>query len=199
MDIIITALYWIATALVVLALATAIGLLAAPAQLRALARPLDRWRSLRPALGPLDKPHYTERRIYHHHRLIGTLIVIGAGYTLLRLSAIDHQATLALLPSHWDNNLRALLAANAYWFLLVSNLIALFIGLAVYFRPSMLKHLETRSNRWVSTRQAIKPLDVSHGGLNAVLWNRPRLTGTFLLLGSLYIWSILLAYRHGIL
>lgn len=199
MEIIITALYWSASVLTVLALATGIGLLLAPAQLRELARPLDRWRSLRPMLGQLDKPHYTERQLYHRHRLVGGLIVAGAGYTLLRLSGIDHQATLALLPDHWDHGLRSLAAANAYWFLLITNLAALGVGLVVYFRPSLLKHLETRSNHWLSTRQAIKPLDVSHGELNALLWGRPRATGLFLVLGSLYIWSVLLAYRHGIL
>lgn len=199
MDIIITALYWSATALIILALATGIGLLVAPAQLRALARPLDRWHSVRPALGPLDKPHYTERRLYHHHRLLGALVVAGAGYTLLRLSAIDPQATAALMPAGWDGSLRALAAANSYWFLLVSNLAALGVGLVVYFRPSLLKRLETRSNRWLSTRQAMKPLDVYHGEVNTMLWDSPRATGIFLILGSLYVWSVLLVYRHGIL
>lgn len=199
MEIIITALYWSATVLTVLALAIGIGLLIAPAQLRELARPLDRWRSLRPALGQLDKPHYIERRLYHRHRLVGGLIVAGAGYTLLRLSGTDHQTTLALLPGDWDHGLRSLAAANAYWLLLLSNLAALGVGLTVYFRPSLLKRLETRSNHWLSTRQAIKPLDVSHGELGARLWSRPRATGLFLVLGSLYIWGVLLAYRHGIL
>ncbi len=199
MDTIITALYWIATTLILLALATGIGLLAAPAQLRALIRPLDRWHSLRPALGALDKPRYTERGIYRHHRLAGALIVAGAGYTLLRLTGIDHQATLALLPDNWDSGLRTLLAANTYWLLLLSNLAALGVGLAVYFRPSLLKHLETRSNRWLSSRQAMKPLDTWHSEANTALWHHPRLTGSFLLLGSLYVWGVLLAYRHGIL
>lgn len=199
MDIIVDALYWIATALILFSLATALGLLAVPAQLQSLARVLDRWHSLRPTLGPLDKPRHTERRIYRHHRLAGALIVAGAGYTLLRLSAIDHQATLALLPDHWDDVLRSLFAANSYWFLLVTNLAALGIGLVVYFRPSLLKHLETRSNHWLSTRQAMKPLDTYHTGLNVALWHRPRLTGAFLLLGSVYVWAVLIAYRHGIL
>ncbi|WP_127474657.1 hypothetical protein [Sulfurivermis fontis] len=199
MDIIITALYWSATALVVLALLTGIGLLVAPGPLRDLARPLDRWHSLRPALGPLDKPHYTERRIYHHHRLVGALFVFGAGYTLLRLPGVDPQAALGLMPENWDGNLRGLLAANVYWLLLVANFAALILGLVVYFRPSLLKRLEARSNRWLSTRQAMKPLDVYHSEWNTLLWRRPRLTGLFITAGSLYIWIILLAYRHGVL
>lgn len=199
MDLIADALYWIATALIITALATGIALLTVPAQLRTLTRPLDRWHSLRPALGPLDKPHYAERRLYHHHRLFGALIVAGAGYTLLRLPGLDHQAALDLLPVTWDSSLRSLLAANIYWLLLVSNLAALGIGLVVYFRPSLLKHLETRSNHWLSTRQAMKPLDTWRTELNTTLWNHPRLTGAFLLLGGLYVWSVLLAYRHGIL
>jgi hypothetical protein len=199
MDIVSTALYWIATALVLLALATGLGLLAAPARLQTLARPLDRWHSLRPALGLLDKPHHTEQRIYRHHRLVGALVVAGAGYTLLRLPGIDHQAALALLPAAWDSTLRSLLAANAYWILLLANLAALSVGLAVYFRPSLLKHVEARSNRWLSTRQAMKPLDTWHTELDVTLWRHPRLTGAFVLLGSLYVWGVLLAYRHGIL
>jgi len=199
MDLIADALYWIASALILLALATALGLLAAPARLQSLARVLDSWHSLRPALGPLDKPRYTERRIYRHHRLAGALIVAGAGYTLLRLAGIDTHATLALLPAHWDEGLRALLAANVYWFLLLANLAALGVGLAVYFRPSLLKHLEARSNHWLSTRQAMKPLDTYHTELNVALWRHPRLTGAFLLIGSVYVWAVLIAYRHGIL
>ncbi|GAB4303424.1 MAG: hypothetical protein Kow0096_25500 [Thiohalomonadaceae bacterium] len=186
MDIIITALYWSATALVILALLTGIGLLVAPERLRALARTLDRWYSLRPALGPLDKPHYTERRLYHHHRLVGALFVLGAGYTLLRLPGVDPQAALGLMPESWGDALRGLLAANTYWLLLVVNLAALLLGLVVYFRPSLLKRLETRSNQWLSTRQAMKPLDVYHSEWNTRLWSRPRLAGLFVTAGSLY-------------
>lgn len=199
MDLIADALYWIATALILLSLAAALGLLAVPAQLHALARTLDRWHSLRPALAPLDKPHYTERRLYRHHRLVGALVVCGASYTLLRLAGLDPQAALGLLPEGWDDRLRGLLAANFYWFLFLANLAALGVGLVVYFRPSLLKPLETRANRWLSTRQAMKPLDVRHTGLDRALWRHPRRTGAFLLIGSLYLWAVLLAYRHGIL
>lgn len=199
MDLIADALYGIATALILLSLATAFGLLAVPAQLQSLARTLDRWHSLRSTLGPLDKPHYTERRIYRHHHLFGALIVAGAGYTLLRLAGIDIHAIPALLPAHWDEALRSLLAANFYWFLLLANLATLGVGLVVYFRPSLLRPLETRSNRWLSTRQAMKPLDTYHTSLNIALWRRPRRVGAFLLIGSLYLWAVLIAYRHGIL
>lgn len=199
MELFIDALYWIVTAAVALAFATGLGLLIAPTWLRERSRPLDFWHSLRPATGPLEKPRYVERNLYRHHRLIGFLLVCGAGYTLLRLATTDSLAMLAVLPAHWDRAMREISAASAYWFLGLGNLAALGVGCAIFFRPSLLKSLEARSNRWLSTRQAAKPMDVYHNGADIWLWQHSRATGIFLLLGSIYIWSVMLAYRHGIL
>jgi hypothetical protein len=199
MELFIDALYWTATAAVALAFATGLGLLLAPTWLREHTRPLDFWHSLRPATGPLEKPRYVEGRLYHHHRLLGFLLVCGSAYTLLRLAMVDSQTMQAVLPTHWDRALREISATSAYWFLGLSSVAALGVGCAVFFRPSLLKSLEAGSNRWLSTRQAAKPMDVYHNGADVWLWRHSRATGIFLLLGSVYIWGVLLAYRHGVL
>jgi len=199
MEFLSDSLYWIACIVMALAFVVAVGLLFAPAQLRTVARSLDRWHSLRPLLGPLEKPRYTERRFYRHHRLTGVFVVFGAGYILLRLSAISADQAQSLLPAYWTDISRLLVAAAAYWFLIVGSIMAFGVGLLVFFRPSLLKHPEVVANRWLSTRQALKPLDVSRSSVDRAVWHHPRLTGALLLLGIAYIWIIVYAYRGGLL
>ena len=198
MDLVLQALFLFGATVLALALLVGAGLVVWPEKMRQLSARLDRWHSLRVMLGPLDRQHLVERRIYRYHRIAGLLITVGAGYTLLMLFTIAPSATGALLPASIDPGLRDLLATAVYGFLLVSNAGALGVGLLVYFRPSALKSAETAGNRWLSTRRVTKPLDVIHNGLDTTLWRHPRLIGAFILAGVLYVIGVFAAYHFGI-
>ncbi len=192
-------LYWLAVVLAAFAAFVGAMLVFAPQGLHRLTRRLDRWYSLRATLAPLDKPHYIERRFYRHHRLLGAILVVGSSYSLIRLAGVNSGVVTAVLPAHWPEALQLALTQALIFALAAANLFALGCGAVVYFRPSLLKSLEKWSNRWMSTRQALKPLDVPHREVDTYLWHHERGVGLLLLLAGIYVAIMLLAYRSHLL
>lgn len=178
-----------------IALLTGIWLLLNPSSLRGLTKYLDHWYSLRRAMKPLEIEHHEERIFYRHHKPFGLFILIGSLYTLYRqLFSYEPTQVAGLFDFGISPQAQDWLAESFYLFITLGNAAALLLGLLILFRPSLLKHLEQWANRWVSTRQVMRPLDTSHGEIDALLYRHPRITGAFLTLGSLYIIAILITH-----
>lgn len=119
----------------------------------------------------LEVPQYLEPLFYRHARPLGLGLMLGA----LLLLYLNWQ-----LPAQVSDNSPALwawLAESLYWFLWLAGIAILFIGLACVVRPSLLKPLEARANRWVSTRQKTRLLSEEHTPLDDLLRQYPRLFG----------------------
>lgn len=113
------------------------------------------------ALHELDRQWRIERWIYRHHRLFGLLVVLTALACIWQLLKLE----LAVSPTAggaWD---------VFAWLLLVGQAFNLAVGLVVLTRPSLLKPLETLTNRWHS-----------FGDLNAGRSMPPRLKALLLFL-----------------
>lgn len=189
-------LFWLILALLGFVFSCGLGLLVVPNAMFRLSNYLDRWHSLRGWLGPMDRPHYTEAYLYSHHRLIGLLLTLGSAYTLLRLSSFDPLAASSLFPNTWPRPLLEIILGSLPALLLITNLIALVLGVLIYFRPSLLRHFEEGANHWYSARQALRPLDIPRPELDNYLWRHPRTVGLFLVLGSIYIAAMSILHLH---
>jgi len=149
---------------------------------------LGRWYSTRRALHPLDRPIAVERHLYRHHRLLGALLTAGSLYATWRLAtAYDEARLVAALRPELPAPLAGALLTGWTVFLLLGNLAALAAGIAVLVRPSALKGLEAWANRWISTRQALRFLDVPHDGPDRLVARHPRLAGALLLAAALWL------------
>lgn len=89
------------------------------------------------------RPWRVERFVYRHHRLFGGTISAGAMLLLARLYA-GHNRLLGMHLEPPGTGVR--IAELLVWALAVA---ALVIGMAVLIRPSLLKGIETLSNRWI--------------------------------------------------
>jgi hypothetical protein len=177
----------LAVALVVgllLALFVGVLLLARPQALFVLNARLSRWVDTRATFHVLDQPRHLERFFYRHHRALGALIVLGAGYVLARWAfAYDREDVLASLAPHWR-------ARGMDWVppaleALVVGLHAaiLAVGVLVAFRPSLLKGVEKAANRWQHGPETTR-LDSVVGNLDGTFEGYPRVSGLLLVVSA---------------
>ena len=151
-------------------------------------RVANRWVSVRQIDRLLDRIISMEQWFYQYHRPLGILVILGAVYILVYFGvlfdkAIALQRLNGYVPSGLlDGLLDALVLTS-----LIGAVAALFVGLLLWLRPSLLRGFEEEANQWISSRRAIKVLDVPHDQVNRFVARHARQIGYLLLLGSLYL------------
>ena len=156
----------------------------------------SRWLSLRRTTRPLEVSHSVDRILYHHHRLVGLFIVLSSAYILYRLG-FDYQhglAVTALTPSGTPGTTISWLLESLLWFITPAAILFLFIGAAIAIKPSSLKGLEVLTNRWISTRRAMQPIEKPYLSIDHWVVHHPRLFGSILCLAALYNLVLLLLF-----
>ena len=149
---------------------------------------VNRWVSMRHADRWLDRSISIEQWFYQYHRPLGIFIILGAGYMLVYFGllfdkTVALQRLAAYVPVRLLDGLLDALVLTA----LFGAVVALFVGLALWLRPSLLRGIEEESNQWVSLRRATKVLDVQHDQVERFVVHHARQVGWLLLLGSIYL------------
>jgi hypothetical protein len=172
----------------VLGLVVGVTLLVDSARVLRWNQTLNRWYSTRQGLRPLEQPIDVKRIIYRWHRVAGILVFAGALFTLDVL-AFSYQ-TGALVRAFAPVGNPALLGIffeTLRIVLIVGNVAGLLAGVILCFRPSLLKGLEAVADQSYSSRAATRPLEIMHYQPDDLVRARPRLVGTFVTIGSLYV------------
>lgn len=170
------------------ALLMGILMLAAPALVTRLGDALNRNYSTRKAFKPMEIPRYQERFFYHHHRIFGAAIVLGAAFFFYQLlTDYSHAAGVAMLSRWLQPVISNWLVDSLTLILAAGNALALILGILIFIRPSLLKEVEESSNRWLSTRQAVRPLEEHNEAPDRFYRRHPRGVALFVVLGSLYV------------
>lgn len=160
-----------------------------PLLLQRINRVANYWVSTRHISQLMDRSIRTERWFYRHHLVLGPLVVVGAGYMLLYFGwLLDRAAALRALTGYIANPPLASALVQALLLLaLIGAVVALLIGAVYWVRPSLLRGLETQSNRWVSSRKATKVVDVNHEQVDQFVAHHAQGVGWLLLAASLYL------------
>jgi len=180
-------------------------MIAAPQRLGDLFRISNRWISTRRMTKPLEKPRQADRAMLRYPRVLGAIMLASAALILIKgiifisgVSAADGGRLLARLYS--DVNLSAV-AWEIIWvtlitIILLGAILAIAVGLMSLFKLGKLKHWAESANRWVSTRQLTKPLDMPHYHLDKMVSAKPQLWGGVItvlaLFSSLVLWWFVL-------
>lgn len=136
----------------------------------------------------LDRQIHVERYFYHHAKLYGLLLILGAGYLLYRLFFdFPLEEYASIMPGILPTDIWAWLLDALQIFLVVTAIFTLYIGLVVLVRPSNIKNLEQHANRWISTRQKLAFMSRNSPGLDSVAERAPRLFGGLVFLASIAI------------
>lgn len=171
------------------------GMLFKPERIVFLNQYLSRWVGADKIEEELNRPRWIERYFYHHHRLVGSALLIGAIFVLyvFLLGYNTRKIFAAMAPGSWwlVNALMAML--------LVGSVLAALVGTIVLVRPSLLREIEKSSNRWISTEGVAKFLNGMRYSFDQQLLRHRKLVGGFIIIGSLYILIVLgpLLWRGG--
>ena len=180
-------------------------MIAAPQRLGDLFKISNRWISTRRVTKPLEMPRQADRAMLRYPRVLGAIMLASAALILIKgtifisgVSAADGGNLLARLYS--GVKLSAV-AWEAIWvtlimIILLGAILAIVVGLMSLFKVGKLKHWAESANRWVSTRQLTKPLDMPHYHLDKMVSAKPRLWGGVItalaLFSSLVLWWFVL-------
>ncbi len=163
-----------------------------PQLVQRINRMANRWISTRHLSQALDRSISIEHWFYQHHRSIGMLVTLGAGYILAYFGLMFDRAAAAQRLAGYSSIgglewlLDALVLAS-----LTGGAVALFAGLFLWLRPSFLRGIEEGANQWVTMRRATKVFDVPHDQFDIFVLRHTRQAGWLLLLGSLYLLFVL--------
>ena len=165
-----------------------------------------RWFSTRRLLRPLEVPHETDHLMLNYPRVLGSVLVVGAAFILVqggllvaKISVAEGGRYLAaffagahLPPSAWET-----LWISVVTLACVGAAAAAAVGVLALVRVHTLRRLSEVANRWLSTRQASKPLETPYYGVDSLVRTRPRLWGVLIVLAAVYSLVVLAWFVRG--
>ena len=171
------------------------GLLFKPTWILSLNQQLSRWVSTRKIEVHLDRPRWTERFFYRHHRVTGAVLVLGGVFIFITFMFRynTRKISAAFAPRDWWlwDGLLALL--------LLGSVVAALVGAIMLTKPSLLRDIETTTNRWISTEGLMKFFHTMHHSTDQFILRHRRVAGALIIVGSVYILVVLgpMLWRGG--
>ena len=149
---------------------------------------LNNWISTEHIFDTLNKPRYQERLFYRYHHLFGSLVIVATLISIYMMYFYtDIESLLKSVALMAETTFGKWLLESLYYVLLCANILALVIGVIIFIRPSLIKTIEGKSNHWVETEEKLKVLDKTKDLPDTVLPGNPRIFGTLILIGAIYI------------
>ena len=172
----------------VITLCVGVCILVSPALVARAGRAVNRWIPTDALFRRLDSSTLTERGFYRHHRLSGILLMLGAGFVIYQFAlGINYSALFGKAMFMGSHAAAAWLVRALGFITMVFSALAFGLGVVVFFRPSLLKHLEQRANTWFAADDSLKRLDEQVAAPDRLFGRNPRLVGLLVVLGSLYV------------
>jgi len=170
----------------VLMLIAGFFIMIAPDLVIRISRKMNTWVSTEKFFDNLDAPKSSERLFYRFHILSGLLLAVASLYIFyIFVFIFDGSNHVISVFSSYSAN-EWLMASFEFIFILFSVVIFI-VGIVITFRPSMLKNIESWSNKWFMVDNFLKTLDVQLQAPDDAFSKKPRLLGFFVVLGSFYI------------
>ena len=161
-----------------------IWLLIAPDSAQALNKKINTNFSMRKSSKFLEKPVSIERWFYKYAKITGSLLMLGSAYLFyLVFWGLDFTQLANTLPNFTTLIWEWLLQAFKIFFAIMSVVVFL-MGFLILIRPSLLKPLENKANRWVSTRQKMQFMSDEISKADQLLTRFPRQFGAVIIIAS---------------
>lgn len=174
-----------------LGVAVSLLLIVRPKLMERFNRVANRWVTARRLNQFLDRSISIEHWFYRHHRTFGAAVMLGASYIFIYFGILFDKV-YALQHLNWK--IPAKLIAGLLDALVLSSLtgavVAFMVGLFLWLRPSLLKGIEAEANQWVSSRRAIKMLEIPRDQVENFVAHHAQRVGWLLLLGSIYLFFV---------
>lgn len=169
-----------------LGVAVSLLLIVKPKIVERLNRVANFWISARHLSRFLDQSISVEHWFYRHHRIFGAVVMLGSFYVFVYFGILFDKAyalqhlSWKISPRLLDGLLDALVLSS-----LTGAVVAFMVGLFLWLRPSLLRGIETEANQWVSSRKAIKIIEIPRDQIENFVAHHAQRIGWLLLLGSI--------------
>ena len=164
--------------------------------------------SVRRLTKKLEMPRNSEKVMLRYPRALGAVLLAGGMYVLIRggvfvsaLSVSEGARLLArLYPGAalgqpvWES-----LWLTAWTLILLGALLAILVGLLALLRVQTLKKLSRLTSRWISTRQAVKPMSRPYYGIDRFVATHPQTLGGIIALLAVYTLVMILGFGRGVM
>ena len=174
-------------------IAVSLMLVFKPQFLARISRVANRWLSTRGVELWLDRSIGIERWVYRHHRVVGLLVIVGAGYILAYFGwRFDKAVALKSLSAYVPHKLLLVGLPEALVLIaLVGASMSLIVGVVMCLRPSLLRGVEQVANKWVSAPAVADAIDRPHADVDLFVNQHARAVGWLLLVGSAYLFFVM--------
>ena len=167
-------------------LVIAVGLLTATGSTLAFFRRMNRRVSMRQSTKALEVSRNIEGDATRRKPLVAIMFLLGGGYaSVVLLTQLNAAHAVAALGVRQNPVTAEVLVETLRWFLIVGGVAAAIFGAMQLAAPRAWLALETRANRWYSTRQLMRAGDEEHEGLDRLVHAHPRAAGIVLGVTSL--------------
>jgi len=181
-------------------IAVGLGLVASHERMRRVFALLNGWVSVRRSTRWLAIPRDAGLGGPRLRFWLGAVFVLLPAYSLYVLVVqVDADKLAAVLRLPFPLPFVALLLDGARWLLIAGSALAIVVGGLMLFFPQALQALESRGNRWVSTRNLGRGGEAVHGGFDTWAGRHPRALGLVIALGAFLVTLQfgLLLFRRG--
>jgi hypothetical protein len=176
-------------------IAVSLLLIFKPHLLARTSRMANRWISMSRMDQLLNRSIGIEQWFYQHHRLLGILITFGACYIIVYFGLLfDKPTTLQSLTGYAPNWQRDILLDALVLASLTGAVVALFVGLFLWLRPSLLRGIEASANQWISTDRVVRALEAPHDQVEQFVARHLQRIGWLLLVASIYLFFVLVRW-----
>jgi hypothetical protein len=150
--------------------------------------PMDHWVSARKSLAPFETRREIEPFVYQHRRWFSVVFIVGGLFSGLMLSGKVPALAVARLFGVGEPHMLSTWVVESLGVLMIAgSMLAVVIGVLLGFFPPQLRALESKANRWVSSRKLAKGADQVHLPLDRWFHDSPRTAGCLLAVAALFL------------
>lgn len=193
----------------VLALAAGLSLLLVPRQVaKWLGLSSDHPMSIRRLTKALEQPRDGERAMLRYPRVLGGALLAGGIFVFIKwiffvasLSVVDGGRMLVrLFPgSAWSAPIWESLWVTLLVLVLIGAVLAILMGALALVRVQTLRQFSSFASRWISTRQAAKPISRPYYGIDRLVAEQPQIWGGVITLLSIYTLAMIAWFARGLI
>lgn len=160
---------------------------------------MNRWVSVPAAVNALDAPVPMPSASARGRWLGAVLIIVGAYSAAVLVGSVEAQRAAALFGLNPGSPLVGILLESAKWLLVLGSLAGIGTGIMLVLFPGAWRGVETKANRWYSTRELAVAGDTPYPALERVVEAFPKASGSVILAMSLLatLASVLLLVRSA--
>jgi len=159
-------------------LGVGVGLILSSQRTSQLFHSLNRWFSTRHVLKAVEVPHETDRIAHQYQRWLAGGFVLGGLIAIFGLvAAVDVVALSKIVAERRAAAFVAVILDCVRWFLIIGSVAGVVVGAMLLFYPDAESKLEAFTNRWVSSRRAVRSWDDMHLNLDLLVEAHPRPAG----------------------